>query len=128
MMISSLLGVGLSFIRPSFNKSEYVSVVTEVKDNYFIVSSSLEKMYIYQKDHSYEIGDILSIRGEKTPFESVTLESGFDFKEYLNNKGVYSQLYPKEIKVKFFTPFRLHKVKKNFLARFDNNSIQATQF
>ena len=120
--ISCLLGVGLSFIRPSFNKTEYLSVVEEVKENYYIVNSTFEKMCVYQKEHSYEIGDILLIRGEKKPVDSVTIESGFDFKEYLNNKGVYSQLYPSDIKVKFFTPIRLHQVKKNFLSKFDNNS------
>ena len=122
MIISSLIGVGLSFIRPSFNKKEYISVVEEVKENYFIVNSSFEKLYIYQKNHSYEIGDILSIRGEKVPFDSISLESTFDFKQYLNNKGVYSQIYPSGIKVKFSTPFRLHKIKQNFLNKFDSNS------
>ncbi len=122
MTISSLLGVGLSFIRPSYNKAEYLSVVEEAKDNYYIINSTFERMYVYQKDHPYEIGDILLIRGEKTPFDSVTIESGFNFKEYLNNKGVYSQMYPSDIKVKFLTPFRLHQVKKNFLAKFDSNS------
>ena len=122
MSVSTLLGVGLSFIRFSFNKTEYLSVVEDVKENYYIVNSTFEKLYIYEKDHPYEIGDILLIRGEKTPFDSVTIESSFNFKEYLNNKGVYSQIYPTSIKVKFLTPFRLHQVKKNFLSKFDNNS------
>lgn len=122
MSIATLIGVGISFIRFSFNKSEYLSVVEEVKENYYIVNSTFEKMYIYQKDHPYEIGDILLIRGDKEPVDSVTIESGFNFKEYLNNKGIYSQLYPKDIKVKFLTPFRLHQVKKDFLAKFDDNS------
>ena len=122
LAISSLLGVGLSFIRPSFEKAEYLSVVEEVKENYFIINSTFERMYVYQKDHPYEIGDILLIRGEKEPFDSVTIESGFNFKEYLNNKGIYTQMYPNDIKVKFFTPFRLHKIKKEFLNRFDSNS------
>lgn len=78
----------MSFIRPSFNKNEYSSVVTEVKDNYFIVSSSFEKLYVYQKDHPYEIGDILSIKGQKKEIETNAIESSFDFKQYLESKGV----------------------------------------
>lgn len=120
--IFSLAGIGLSFIRPSFDKKEYSALVTEVKDNYFIVSSSFEKLYVYQKEHSYEIGDILLIKGVKKEIESSVTESSFDFKLYLENKGVYHQLSPSNIKVKFSTPFRLHKVKKQFLQHLDSNS------
>ena len=121
-LIFASVGVGLSFMRPSFAKSEYVGVVREVKENYFIFNSSLENFYIYQKDHHYEIGDILSIDGDKSTVESNAIESSFDFKSYLENKGVYYQLSPKSIKVKFSTPFRLHEVKKRFLSHFDSNS------
>ena len=120
--ISCLLGVGLSFIRPSFNKKEYLSVVEEVKTNYYIVNSTFEKMYIYQREHNYEVGDILLIKGVKQEIADTSIESSFNFKNYLNNKGVYSQMYPSSIKVKFYTPFRLRKVKKEFLKKLDANS------
>ena len=117
-----LAGVGLSFIRPSFSKKEYSSLVTEVKENYFLVSSSFEKLYVYQKEHNYEIGDVLLIKGVKKEIDDTSIESSFNFKTYLHNKGVYHQLVPSTIKVKFSTPFRLHQVKKNFLNKLDNNS------
>ena len=121
-VIFCLIGVGLSFIRPCFKKKEYSAVVTEVKENYFIVSSSFEKLYVYEKEHKYEIGDILLIKGNKKEVNSTAFESSFDFKKYLENKGIYHQLEPTSIKVKFYTPFRLHKIKKGFLSNFDNNS------
>ena len=121
-LVASLIGVGLSFIRPNFNKEVYLSVVTETKDNYFIASSSFEKFYVYQKDNPYEIGDILLLKGEKKELDFTVLESDFDFKDYLNKKGVYSQFYPERIEVKFKTPFHLHQVKKEFLSHFDNSS------
>ena len=121
-LAASLFGVGLSFIRPSFNKEAYLSVVTETKDNYFIASSTFEKFYVYQKDNAYEIGDIISLKGEKKELDFAVLESDFDFKDYLNKKGVYSQFYPERIEVKFKTPFRLHQIKKEFLSHFDNSS------
>ena len=119
---ASLLGVGLSFIRPSFNKEAYLSVVVESKDNYYIVNSSFEKLYIYQREHHYEIGDILYLTGEKEELDFSTVESSFDFKHYLNKKGVYSQLYPSKIEVKLRNPFRIHQVKKEFLSHFSPNS------
>ena len=118
----SLLGVGLSFFRLNFNKETYISVVVESKSNYFIASSTFEKFYIYQKDNQYEIGDILSIKGYKTELEFTTLESDFDFKEYLNNKGVYSQLNVTKIEVKFSTPFKIQKIKRDFLNHLNKDS------
>ena len=50
-MISCLIGVGLSFIRPQFHKSEYSGIVEEVKENYFIFNSTFEKLYVYSKEH-----------------------------------------------------------------------------
>ena len=121
-MISCLIGVGLSFIRPQFNKSEYSGIVEEVKENHFIFNSTFEKLYVYQKEHSFEIGDILNIKGNKVPLSFETLESSFNFQEYLNNKGVYSQIYPDTIEVKFLTPFRINSFKKSFLSHFSSNS------
>ena len=120
-LVASLIGVGLSFIRPSFNKEAYLSVVTESKDNYFIANSTLEKFYVYQKNNTYEIGDIISLKGHKGELDFEVLESSFDFKEYLNKKGVYFQFYPEKIEVKFLTPFKIHKIKKEFLSHFDKN-------
>ena len=121
-MISCLIGVGLSFIRPQFNKSEYSGVVEEVKENYFIFNSTFEKLYVYQKDNPFEIGDILVIKGNKVPLDFEVLESNFNFQKYLNNKGVYSQIYPESIEVKFSTPIRLLSFKKEFLSHFSSDS------
>lgn len=121
-MISCLIGVGLSFIRPNFNKSEYSGIVEEVKENYFIFNSTFEKLYVYQREHSFEIGDILSIKGSKVPLDFEILESNFNFQKYLNNKGVYSQMYPTSIEVKFRNPIRVLSFKKEFLSHFSSNS------
>ena len=116
------MGVGLSFIRPSFTKERYSGFITEVKDNYFIFSSSLEKFYVKENNNDREIGDYVSIKGYKSELDFITLESGFDFKEYLNNKGIYSELKIEEIEVKFSNPIKIHKFKKDFLNKFDENS------
>lgn len=119
---ASLVGLGLSFIKPNFNKEAYLMVVVESKENYFITSSSFEKFYVYQREHQYEIGDILYTTGEKEELDFSSVESSFDFKDYLNKKGVYSQFYPSKIEVKFRTPFRIHQIKKEFLSHFSPNS------
>jgi len=114
-----LIGVSLSFIRPNFVKDEYKCLVTEVKENYFIVSSTFEKMYVSYKNQPYEVGDILCIKGTKKELDFAIIESGFDFKNYLNNKGIYNELVPSKIDISFSCPFRIFTIKKQFLANFD---------
>ncbi len=125
LLLSSIFilsGVGLSYIRFDFNKESYQGMVVEVKDNYYVFSSSLEKMYIYEPNHSHEIGDVLLISGEKKELDFATLESEFDFKDYLNRKGIYYELKYKSIEVKSENPIKLHKFKKEFLSKFDENT------
>lgn len=120
---SFLLGFGISFIKISYpQKSSYSAIVYEVKDNYYLVNSMGEKLYCYEKEHHHEIGDILIIKGEKEKLDFVTLESEFDFTEYLNNKGVYSGLEIKNVSIKFKTPFRLKSFKGWFLSKFDEKT------
>lgn len=121
-LFGTSLGIVISFIRPSFNKECYQSVVVETKDNYFIASSTFEKLYISNKSNHYEIGDILLIYGKKQNLSFSTIESGFDFKEYLNNKGVYSELIVDKIEEKFLTPIRIKSVKDNFLSHFNDDT------
>ena len=118
----SLTGVGLSFIRPSFTKARYEGMVVEVKENYYIFSSTLEKFYISEYAHNREVGDYLSIEGYKEELDFITLESDFDFGDYLNRKGVYSELIVKNLKVKFSNPIKVHQFKRDFLEKFDDNS------
>ena len=117
-----LIGVSISFIRFDFVKAEYSALVVESYDNYFIVESSLEKFYISEKDQPYEVGDILLIKGDKKELNFTHLESEFDFKEYLNNKGIYYELVVNKIETKFSTPFKIHQLKKNFLSKFDDDA------
>lgn len=121
-LITILLGVGLSFIRFDFQKEKYQALVVEVKDNYVIVSSSLEKLYVYEKDHDYEVGDVIEIDGYKRELDFDSLESGFDFSSYLNKKGVYYQLKVKRVNRKFQNPIKIHQLKKKFLSHFDEDT------
>ena len=120
---SFLFGFGVSFIKISYpQKSSYSAIVYEVKDNYYLVNSIGEKYYCYEKEHQREIGDVLIIQGEKEKLDFVTLESEFDFTEYLNNKGVYSRLEIKSVTSKFNNPIRLKTFRNWFLKKYDENT------
>ncbi len=117
------IGVGISFINiVHAAQSEYKGIVSEVSDNYFIFISRGERFYIYSKGHPYEIGDVLYIKGIKTNLNFTTLESSFDFKDYLLKKGVLSALEPHSIKSEFLTPIRLKSGREAFLSHFDKES------
>ncbi len=97
-------------------------MVIEVKESYYIFSSSFERFYVSEPDNYREVGDILTLTADKEELDFVTLESEFDFKDYLNKKGVYSQLLVKKVEVKFSNPIRFNKYKRLFLEKFDENS------
>lgn len=121
-----LLGVGVSFIKiENPKKQTFQGIVYEVKDNYFLFSSGLERLYVYEKNTNREIGDILEIKGKEDDLSFTTLESGFDFEDYLNKKGVYHSLTISKITSKFECPLQLHRIRKFFLDRFQtaNSSI-----
>ena len=120
--ISFLVGVGISFIRPTSTRSSFQGMVVEVKENYYIISSSFERFYVSEPDNYHEVGDILLLDADKEELDFVTLESEFDFKDFLNKKGVYYQLLVKKTEVKFSNPIRLNKYKRLFLEKFDENS------
>ena len=118
-----VLGVGLSYINFHFQSATYQGVVIETKENYFITLCRGEKLYTYAKDNDYEIGDILTIKGEKKELDFVTLESEFDFEEYLNNKGIYYQLDNVDITRTFRIPIRIKSLKNRFLSHFSTSKI-----
>ena len=117
------LGVGISFIKIDYgNRTSFSGIVYEVKDNYFLYNSNGEKFYCYDKNHPYEIGDFLKIKGEKSKIDLVTLESDFDFNEYLNNKGVYSEITISSVHQTFKNPIRLKSFRNYFLNKFDEDT------
>lgn len=118
-----LTGFAVSFIRFDFDKEVYDGVVIQSKENYFLFSSSLEKFYVYEKDNTHEVGDVLSIKGEKKELDFTFIESGFDFNTYLNDKGVYAKLENVSIDIKFLTPMRMKNAKNHFLSSFEDENI-----
>ena len=114
------LGIGLSFLHISYKKSTFQGIVYSAKENYFLFNSGGERLYVYAKNHSYDLGDVLTISGEKEELSFVTIESSFDFKSYLNKKGVYHSLKVSQIDVKYHNFIRLHTRQEKLLSRFSN--------
>ena len=116
------ISFGVSFINFSFTRDEYSGMVIDAKDNYYLFSSKLEKLYVYDKEHKYEIGDFLTLEGEKSELSFTMLESDFDFKDYLNKKGVYSELKVNKETINFQNPIRVRNYKNNVLSHYDEDT------
>lgn len=114
------LGLSFSWLRISspHNKTTYQGVVYLAKDNYFLFNSGGERLYVYAKNHQYDIGDWLTINGQKEDLSFATLESAFDFEKYLNKRGVYSALNSKAVEVNFSNPIRINERRKKLLDNF----------
>ncbi|MCR5309217.1 MAG: MBL fold metallo-hydrolase [Bacilli bacterium] len=121
-LLLACIGVGLSFINISTNRNECKGVVAESKENYYIFDSFGEKFYISEKNNQKEVGDWLFIKGKQEELDFTTLESEFDFKEYLNKSGVYKRFTVEYEKTTFKTPIRTKKVRNNFLSHFDEDT------
>lgn len=115
----TFIGVGISYIRIDIQKENFSGIVIDSKDNYFVLLSKGEKLYAYNKDNEYEIGDYLYVKGKKEELDFVVLESQFDFKDYLNKKGIYYSIDVKGIEVKFTNPIKIRKTRNKFLNHFD---------
>lgn len=113
---------GLSFIRmtPWINQS--FSLVIESKDNYFVILSGFNKFYISNYDNNFQIGDLIKINGSIEKINFSYLESGFNFNEYLNNKGIFYEIKNADIKTLFLNPIRLNDIKNSFLNNFSKNN------
>lgn len=113
------LGIALSFVNFSFPKSTYKGLVYTAKENYVLINCGGERLYVYAKNNTYDIGDILTLEGSKEDLSFTTLESSFDFKEYLNKRGVFKAFNAKKIKVNFHNFIRLKERRKKFLSLFN---------
>ena len=115
-----VLGLSISFIRiTSYNKTTYSGFVYSLKENYFLLNSGGERLYVKAKNHTYDLGDYLTVSGTKEVLDFTTLESGFDFEDYLNKRGVYHQITPKYIEVKWRNFIRINEIRNKALSHFN---------
>lgn len=116
------LGVTISFIRISFTKNTYQGFVYQSKESYFLFNSGGERLYVKCQNNTYDIGDYLVIEGTKEDLSFTTIESSFDFKNYLNKRGVFKGLAIKNVKVKFHNPIRIQNRREKLLKNFNSET------
>ena len=118
-LFALLAGLGLSFIQISSNNSSFKGIVYQAKENYVLLNSGGERLYVYAKNNDYNIGDILTIEGNKEDFSFTKLESSFDFENYLNKRGVFHSVNAKSIKVNYRNFIRIKQRREKLLSMFN---------
>ena len=117
------LGVFIPRVTFAENKGpDYGGIVIDARDNYYIFQSKFERYYVYSKGNDFEVGDQIVLEGEVKELKLNTFESQFNFKSYLQNKGVKKELVAKDTQVKRRSFIRINQLKRKFLAHYDENT------
>ncbi len=107
LLILECFFIGLRSIHIKSN--QYEGVVVEAKENYYLFSSLNGSFYVSEKNNQKEEGDILTLKGNIEPISFITLESQFDFQDYLKKKGYCYEIKVEGEKKHFLQPFRKKK-------------------
>lgn len=99
-----------------------IFIVEKVSSNYYLVSNYVDHFYVYEKNNEVDEGDFLKLEGNLSRINFVTLESEFDFKNYLKTKGVEYQLYVKSKEVIFQNPINPKNIKQNFIDKYSEEN------
>lgn len=117
-------GFGITFlIDKSISTSKEISgIVIKASDNYFLLKTFKGTYYIYSKNCSFEMFDIVKIQGYGEEFSFSHYQESFDFKKYLNSYQCYSSYNLKSYEYIFKSPLRFNEYKRNILSLYSDSS------
>ncbi len=99
---------------------ELKGIVILAKNNYFVLFDGIKRVYVYEKNCTREIGDVISLKGYISSCSFTEYESKFSFASYLSNIGVRENMSVKSVENIFVRPFRLREKELRFLANFSS--------
>lgn len=125
VLFSFLVGISISAslkYKTVEVQQDGIFIVEKVSTNYYLVSNYVDHFYVYEKNNEVDEGDFLKLEGNLSRINFVTLESEFDFKNYLKTKGVEYQLYVKSKEVIFQNPINPKNIKQNFIDKYSEEN------
>lgn len=125
VLFSFLVGISISAslkYKAVEVQQDGIFIVEKVSSNYYLVSNYVDHFYVYEKNNEVDEGDFLKLKGNLSRINFVTLESEFDFKNYLKTKGVEYQLYVKSKEVIFQNPINPKNIKQNFIDKYSEEN------
>ena len=102
------------------NDGVFTGVVIEKKNSYVILFDGLEKIYLKIKDENVDLFDLIQVNGELAEFlpYKKPLESGFNFANFLDDKGVYREITAKSYTTLINNPLNIVQIKNTILSQF----------
>lgn len=125
VLFSFLVGISISAslkYKAVEVQQDGIFIVEKVSTNYYLVSNYVDHFYVYEKNNKVDEGDFLKLEGNLSRINFVTLESEFDFKNYLKTKGVEYQLYVKSKEVIFQNPINPKNIMQNFIDKYSEEN------
>lgn len=107
-----------------YDVDKIIGIITKKADNYIIVSTLFKKYYVYLKDNNYDLFDIIKVSGNVENYYFSTLESSFDFNNYLKSIGVFYEINDVNIEYIYNFPINIITYKNNVINQFDNEEVQ----
>ncbi len=107
------------------SSNSFYGIIIKKKDNYFIVFDGIERFYVKSNDTSLDMLDIIKLDGNFANYSSQpVLESGFDFKNYLAERGINRQIFANTIDKLFNFPFNSCEYKTRVINQFESESAK----
>lgn len=122
LLFSSYLGIR-TWPRQVETQQSEVGIVILAKQNYYFFQTIKGRYYIYEKDNQKVEGDFLSLYGAVKPFSYETLESQFDFQDYLTKKGCTGQMYVYQEKCIIHSLFPRKKILSFYQEKMSSSSF-----
>lgn len=108
----------------SLQNENYIGVVIDSTDNYFVFFDGFNKFYVPYTNNMH-LFSLIKINGSRFDYDFATLESGFNFNEFLHNKGINEGIYIKNIEniINFPVDFEAYKLK--IIDKFSSDDAKA---
>ena len=114
--------IGLLLINIKFSNVNSTFIVVKAESNYILVSNIFKTYYVKVKNSTYEIGDILYIKGSLIDLKFSTFEQCFDFENYLKSYNCFQQVNNYKLELKHSTFLRLNSFKNYLLNSYSTSS------
>lgn len=116
------VGLGFSFIpleeKEMKNQTIYGFVI-ESETNYYLLKSGIHSYYVYEENNEVDALSFIKVKGNIKELSFSSIESQFDFENYLNQKGVYNELEVSEKELIIPNIFRPKEKMNDFLNHFN---------
>lgn len=126
LIFVAIFSIGLAFSFIPLEKKEMKNqtiygLVLESETNYYLLKSGIHSYYVYEENNNVDALSFIKVKGNIKELSFSSIESQFDFENYLNQKGVYNKF--EVIDIEIIIPNILHPKEKmnDFLNHFDED-------